>query len=90
MMPHWARGASGTTVGNVGRIDQTTLTDLRRRIRCLCCPSWTKMSMRRAATARHQKKAVGVGAVDNGVGTQQPTIDGSVEAALKWKRVVGG
>ena len=48
------------------------------------------MSMRRVAMARHQKKASGVGAVDNGVGTQQPTIDGSVEAALKGKRVVGG
>jgi hypothetical protein len=52
---------------DVGRIDRTILPDLRGRIRCRCCPDWTKT------------EAAGVGAVDNGVGTQQPTIDGSVE-----------
>ena len=65
MMPRGARGASGTTVGNVGRIERTTLADLRRRIRCRCCPSWTKMGVRRATTAWDWKKTAGVGAVDN-------------------------
>ena len=30
--------------------------------------------------AQRRKKAAGVGVVDNGVGTQQPTIDESIES----------
>jgi hypothetical protein len=37
------------------------------------------MGARTATTAWRRTKAAGVEAVDNGVGTQQPTIDGSVE-----------
>ena len=64
---------------DVGRIERTILADLRRRIRCRSCPDWTKTGTRTATPAWRRTKAAGVGAVDNGVGTQQPIIDGSVE-----------
>ena len=64
---------------DVGRIEWTILADLRRRIRCRRCPDWTKTGARTVTTVWRRTKAAGVGAVDNGVGAQQPTIDGSVE-----------
>ena len=84
------RGASDPTTAaarrcacvDVGLIERTILANLRRRICCRRCPDWTKTGARTATAEWRQTKAAGVGAVDNGVGKQQPTIDGSVEG--RW------